>query len=74
MATDGGAHAFLIDVMVHPLWRRRGIGVDLVRLAVTGARSGGCEWLHVDFEPQLAAFYLDGRGFVPTAAGLVRLQ
>ncbi|MFD1374091.1 hypothetical protein [Actinoplanes sichuanensis] len=30
-------------------------------------------WLHVDFEPHLARFYLEGCGFQPTRAGLVRL-
>ena len=31
------------------------------------------EWLFVDFEPALAAFYIDGCGFRSTHAGLVHL-
>jgi GNAT superfamily N-acetyltransferase len=69
---DGGAHAFLLDTVVHPAHRRRGIGRDLVRVAAGAAREAGCAWLHVDYEPRLAAFY-ESCGFAPTAAGLLRL-
>ena len=36
-------------------------------------RVGGCEWLHVDFDDELRAFYLDACGFEPAAAGVIRL-
>jgi len=36
-------------------------------------RVGGCEWLHVDFDDELRAFYLDAYGFEPAAAGVIRL-
>jgi predicted N-acetyltransferase YhbS len=58
---------------VAPSHRRLGVGTELVRLAVEGAREAGCEWLHVDFEPHLRDFYLRACGFVPTDAGLVAL-
>jgi GNAT superfamily N-acetyltransferase len=73
VAWDGGVHAFLLDTLVRADHRRRGIGSALVRTAVAGAQGTGCEWLHVDFEDHLRAFYLDGCGFVPTGAGLVPL-
>jgi hypothetical protein len=34
---------------------------------------GWCEWLHVDFEDHLRAFYFDACGFEPTNAGLIGL-
>jgi hypothetical protein len=40
---------------------------------VSNARAVGCQWLHVDFEPNLASFYLDTCGFRRTDAGLVHL-
>jgi GNAT superfamily N-acetyltransferase len=72
VAWDGGAHAFLLDPTVHPNYRRRGIGTELVRRAAEAARSRGATWLHVDYEPHLAPLY-EGCGFRPTAAGLMRL-
>lgn len=56
-----------------PTHQRRGIGRDLVRSASDEAATAGCQWLHVDYEPHLQAFYRDACGFAPTAAGLVRL-
>jgi ribosomal protein S18 acetylase RimI-like enzyme len=72
VAWDGGVHAFLLDPTVHPDYRHRGIGTQLVR-AVVGHLSGrGLDWLHVDYRPELKRFYR-ACGFVPTAAGLIRL-
>jgi ribosomal protein S18 acetylase RimI-like enzyme len=73
VAWDGGAHAFLLDPTVHPDHQRRGIGRELVRRATVLARERGVEWMHVDFEPQLAGFYRQ-LGFQPTEAGLMRLR
>jgi GNAT superfamily N-acetyltransferase len=70
---DGGTHAFILDTMVAKTARRRGIGARLVAVAAGNARATGCEWLHVDFPPDLRAFYLDGCGFRPTDAGLIAL-
>jgi len=71
---DGGAHAFVLDTAVHPQFGRQGIGQQLVATAAAEARDAGCEWLHVDFEPHLTAFYLEACGFRPTDAGLLKLQ
>lgn len=73
VAWDGGAHAFLVDTVVARQARGLGIGTALVAAAVAGAKAGGCQWLHVDYEPRLAPFYLDACGFQPTAAGLIAL-
>jgi ribosomal protein S18 acetylase RimI-like enzyme len=73
VAWDGGRHAFLLDSVVHPACRRRGVGLALVRCAVEEARSLGAEWLHVDYEARHADFYRRC-GFRPTRAGLIALR
>lgn len=74
VAWDGGVHAFLLDTMVTSSLRRKGYATLLVEEAVTHAKTSGCEWLHVDFDPELRDFYLDRCGFVPTEAGLIQLR
>jgi GNAT superfamily N-acetyltransferase len=74
VAWDGGCHAFLIDTVVGQRMRRRGVGTQLVAVAVEHARAAGCEWLHVDFEHHLAGFYFGSCGFRPTPAGLIPLR
>lgn len=71
---DGGIHAWLQDVMVAERARRHGLGTRLVDAASQGAVDLGAEWLHVDFEPELADFYLGACGFQPTSAGLKDLR
>ncbi len=73
VAWDGLAHAWIQDVMVAVDRRGEGTGVALVRAAGEGARAAGCEWLHVDFDDDLRAFYFDACGFRPTTAGLIAL-
>lgn len=73
VAWDGGDHAFLLDPKVRPDYQRLGIGTELVRLAARHAAEAGCEWLEVDFEESLGAFYFAACGFRPTSAGLLHL-
>ena len=73
VAWDGGVHGFLLDTTVAPAWQRQGIGRELVTRAIAAVSAQGIEWLHVDYEPHLAAFY-QGCGFRPTPAGLVKLR
>ena len=70
---DGLVHAWIQDTMVAIAARHRGIATELVARAVDQSRAAGCEWLHVDFEDHLRAFYLETCGFEPTNAGLIRL-
>jgi GNAT superfamily N-acetyltransferase len=72
VAWDGRDHAFLLDPRVHPDYRHQGIGRELVRRAAEAAREASCEWLHVDYLPELTPFY-EACGFRPTAAGVLRL-
>ncbi|MET8468245.1 GNAT family N-acetyltransferase [Streptomyces sp. NPDC006422] len=74
VAWDGGDHAFLVDAKTRGTHQRRGIGAAVVRLAASCARESGCEWLHVDFEPELRGFYFGACGFRPTEAGVIRLR
>jgi len=71
--SDGGSHAFLVDTVVHPAHQRRGLGAAIVRTAAAEAAGAGCIWLHVDYEPAGADFYLQACGFRRTEAGLLRL-
>ena len=73
VAWDGGIHAFLLDTTVHPASQRHGIGQELVKHAAQVVAARGIEWLHVDYEEHLEVFYR-GCGFIPTLAGLMRLQ
>ncbi|MDB5537614.1 MAG: acetyltransferase, partial [Devosia sp.] len=68
----GGIHAFILDTCVDPAYRRQGLATRLVQAATEAARARGAQWLHVDFEPHLTAFYR-GCGFTETAAGLIAL-
>lgn len=71
---DGDCHAFLLDAKTRGTWQRRGIATSVVGLAVEQARAAGCEWIHVDWDPPLASFYVDTCGFAPCEAGLIRLK
>lgn len=72
VVTDGGVHGFLLDPTIAPEHRRKGCGRALVARILHEARRRGLEWIHVDYEPQLARFYA-GCGFRPSTAGVLRL-
>jgi GNAT superfamily N-acetyltransferase len=71
---DGMVHAWLQDVMVARRAGRRGLGTAVVQQAIEAVREAGCGYVHVDFEPALAPFYVDALGFTPTPAGLLSLR
>lgn len=71
---DGAGHAWLQDVMVATDTRHQGLGTALVATARAEAARAGCQWLHVDFTPDLQAFYLDACSFQASQAGLLRLD
>ncbi len=74
VVTDGGIHAWLQDVVVDPDQQSQGIGKAMVDLAAEKSGEAGCEWLHVDFDDDVASFYFNQCGFKPTQAGLRYLQ
>ncbi|MGO1227639.1 MAG: GNAT family N-acetyltransferase [Brachybacterium sp.] len=71
--TDGGRHAFLLDVVVHPDHQGTGIGRSLVLHAIEECRSTPVQWLHVDFEADLGDFYMADGLFRRTTAGILKL-
>jgi len=71
---DGGSHAFVLDTAVDPDHQRQGVGRAIVRTLAAEATAAGCEWLHVDYEPHLRAFYESACGFLETHAGLIQLR
>jgi ribosomal protein S18 acetylase RimI-like enzyme len=74
VAWDGGDHAFLVDIKTRGSYQRQGVGTEIVRRAALRAKAAGCDWLHVDFTPELAPFYFDACGFRSTDAGLIHLS
>jgi GNAT superfamily N-acetyltransferase len=70
---DGLVHAFILDTAVATRSQHQGIGAQLIAVARSHAAEAGCEWLHVDFDDDLRAFYFDACGFTPTNAGLKHL-
>jgi GNAT superfamily N-acetyltransferase len=70
---DGLVHAWLQDTMVSSDARHRGVGAEVVKLAIEQARAAGCEWMHVDFDEHLERFYLGACGFSSTPAGVIAL-
>ncbi|MFL5950409.1 MAG: GNAT family N-acetyltransferase [Gaiellaceae bacterium] len=73
VVSDGDCHAFLIDTKTRGDAQRQGIGTRVVACAAEHAKAAGHEWLHVDFNDELAPFYFGACGFEPTQAGLIRL-
>jgi GNAT superfamily N-acetyltransferase len=74
VAWDGGTHAFLLDTVVAPTERRRGVATTLVSLVRHHAAMAGCVWLHVDFEDHLRPLYIDTCGFRSTNGGLIQVN
>jgi GNAT superfamily N-acetyltransferase len=74
VVSDGGDHAFLLDTKTRGAFQRRQIATRVVAFAAQHAKAAGCEWLHVDFDDDLTAFYRDACGFEPTKAGLINLR
>lgn len=70
---DGFIHAWIQDTMVSADQRNRAIGRGLLEMATQQTRDAGCEWLHVDFDDNLAPFYIEACGFTPARAGLISL-
>ena len=68
--SDGVRHAVLIDVIVHPAWQRRGIGLALVTEAITRIQAHGITIIHVDFVPEHQAFY-ERCGFQTGLGGII---
>ena len=68
--SDGVADAFLVDLMVHPKWRRRGIGSALVKAAVHYVVDRDIRCTQVAFCPPEEPFF-QKLGFYVMKAGVI---
>ncbi|GAA4528572.1 GNAT family N-acetyltransferase [Brachybacterium paraconglomeratum] len=71
--TDGGRHAFLLDVVVHPEHQGTGVGRSLVLHAIEKCQSTPVQWLHVDFEADLGDFNMADGLFRRSTAGILKV-
>jgi ribosomal protein S18 acetylase RimI-like enzyme len=68
--SDGICDAFLVDLMVDPSARRRGIARALVDAAIAALTADGIKCIQVTFDPELESFYRD-RGFHIFKGGII---
>jgi GNAT superfamily N-acetyltransferase len=68
VVSDNVRHAFLLDVMVHPEFQKRGIGRQVVLRAIDEMRAKGVTAFHVDCATDRAGFY-EKCGFMMCAGG-----
>ncbi len=64
--SDGVTDAYIQDVVVHPDYRRRGIGAGIVTAIVEFLKEKRIDWIGLIAEPGSAAFYTE-LGFKPMA-------
>jgi ribosomal protein S18 acetylase RimI-like enzyme len=64
-AGEGESIAYIQTLEVHPAWRGRGIGAELLRLAESSARAAGAKsiGLHVDVENAAAIYLYESHGY-----------
>jgi len=72
VVSDNVRHAFLLDVMVHPAFQRKGIGRAVVLRAIEEMCQRGVTAFHVDCAPENAPFY-EKCGFKMCAGGWLDL-
>jgi N-acetylglutamate synthase-like GNAT family acetyltransferase len=57
VVSDGVDDAYIRDVIVHPDYQHRGIGLTLLSMITTRIRTDGIKMVHVIFNPLLEEFY-----------------
>lgn len=70
---DGKHHAFIVDLAVHPTYRRKGIALAMLKKASDICRDKGYEWLHLDFSEDLTPLYQKAE-FKIGPAGIIYLK
>jgi len=72
LAWDGGRHATVFDLNVHPDYRHQGIALKMLELAPIIAKKNNIKFLHVDFDLKLEKLYKKA-GFEIISAGIIKL-
>lgn len=62
--------AYIRNLIVHPDYQRRGIGLRLLQIVTARIKAAGIKTINVLFEPELAPFYRRA-GFTIIAGGLI---
>jgi len=55
--SDGIGDAFLVDLMVHPDFRKRKVGKSILMGAIAGLKGEGIKSVQVVFSPELEPFF-----------------
>ncbi len=70
VVSDGIDDAYIRDLVVHPDYQHRGIGLKLLDMVIKRVKSDGIKMINVIFEPRLEEFYRKAN-FVIMSAGLI---
>jgi len=70
VVSDGVDDAYIRNLMVHPDYQRRGIGLKLLQMAQGRIKADGIKTVNLLFEPELAPFYRKA-GFRIVSGGLI---
>ena len=55
--SDGIADAFLLDLIVHPVYQKAGLGIRIVKTTIEDIKHAGIQCLQVTFSDDLEPFY-----------------
>lgn len=70
--SDGIADAYIQDLVVLPLWRKKNAGGMIVSLLIERCTSNGISWIGLIAQPGTEAFYRS-LGFVPMSGHMAML-
>jgi len=70
VVSDAVDDAYIRNLIVHPEHQGRGIGSELLSMALLRIKSDGIKMASLIFEPRLSGFY-QKRGFTIVAAGII---
>lgn len=68
--SDGISDAFLLDLVVHPQYQRKGLGKRIVKKAITDIKAAGIRCIQVAFNSDLESFY-EKCGFYIFKGGII---